>query len=394
MCRPDSPAGGIRPVACRVHKAPSVVPSRGHLRDEDRRRLEDVVALSCLKPPGDTAAARLLKDGRAAPSAAPDMLAWLADALGIPVREQRGRLTDARQHARVALAAAADKGLEILTVFDPAYPELLKAIPDPPIVLYVDGTLAIDSGPTVAIVGSRDATPSGVAVAGRLARGLAQAGLVVVSGMARGIDGAAHSGALEAGGQTLAILGCGADVVYPPRHQELARRIQGHGAVLSELVPGTPPLPHHFPLRNRIISGLSRAVVVVEASERSGSLITARAALEQGRDVLAVPGGVASGRYRGCHALIKDGARLVETVEDILEEIGWVSSGPTALAGTNNSLQLSELEGRMAPGEPYSLDELVRETGRSVPTLLAELGHLELAGRLTRVSGGRFVRLD
>jgi len=356
--------------------------------------LEDVVALSCLRPPVDTRSAWLLKEGGWLDRPGSDALSWLATALAIPAADHGRRMADARDRARAVLRAAEEKGLTVLTVPEPGYPSQLKAIPDPPIVLYCRGDGPVVAEAYVAIVGSRDATPAGVAVASRLARGLTEAGLSVVSGMARGIDGAAHSGALEAGGRTTAVLGCGADIVYPPRHQELARRIQGSGVILSEFAPGTPPLPHHFPLRNRIISGLSQAVVVVEASERSGSLITARAALEQGRDVLAVPGGVASGRYRGCHALIKDGARLVETVEDILDEIRWPRPGGSAGGSVNNSLQLSELEGRMAAGEPYSLDELVRDTGRPVPALLAELSQLELSGKVARVSGGRFVRLD
>jgi DNA processing protein len=180
-------------------------------------------------------------------------------------------------------------------------------------------------------------------------------------------------------------------VIYPREHRALTRDVLERGTIVSELAPGTPPRQCHFPLRNRIISGLAHAVVVVEASERSGSLITAKAALEQGRDVLAVPGNVISGRHRGCHALIKDGARLVETVDDVLEELRWprtfVQSEPTV-----NSLQLSELEGTMAPGEPYSVDELSAATGRPASDLLAELGALEIAGRVSRLPGSVFVR--
>jgi DNA processing protein len=208
--------------------------------------------------------------------------------------------------------------------------------------------------------------------------------------MARGVDAAAHRGAIEATGRTIAVLGCGADVVYPREHALLARQILEHGAIVSELPPGTPPRQWHFPLRNRIISGLAQAVIVVEASEKSGSLITAKAALEQGRDVLAVPGNVISGRHRGCHALIKDGARLVETVEDVLDELRWPRTFVQSAAV--NTLQLSELEGRMAAGEPYSVDELSEATGRPASDLLAELGALEVAGRVTRLPGSVFVR--
>lgn len=246
----------------------------------------------------------------------------------------------------------------------------------------------------MAVVGARDATPAGLAVARRLAGGLAEAGLVVVSGMARGVDGAAHGGALDAGGLTVAVLGCGADVVYPRQHVTLAGEVRRSGALVSELPPGTAPLPRHFPLRNRIISGLARAVVVIEASERSGSLITARMALEQGRDVLAVPGGVASGRHRGCHALIKDGARLVETVGDILEEIGWSPPPENHTDPFFKSLKTSRLDIVMAEGEAYNLDELAARTGQSAAVLLAELGRLEVAGRVVRLGAGNFVRLD
>jgi len=229
----------------------------------------------------------------------------------------------------------------------------------------------------------------------QLGRELAAAGLVVVSGLARGIDAAAHEGALEAGGLSVAVLGSGADVVYPPEHAPLLRRLLDAGAVVSELAPGTPPRAPHFPLRNRIISGLSRAVVVVEAAEKSGSLITARAALEQGRDVLAVPGPPASGRYRGSHALIKDGARLVETVEDVLDEIGWSRPGGARRpSARSKSLSSSQLEASMAIGEPYALDDLCQRSGRSASEILSELGVLEVDGRVARVAGGGYVRLD
>jgi DNA processing protein len=250
------------------------------------------------------------------------------------------------------------------------------------------------SKPAVAVVGSRRATPTGLAAARRLSQQLAEAGLAVVSGLARGIDGAAHRGALEAGGTTVAVLGNGLDVIYPAEHRELMAAVGRAGAAVSEFPPGTPPRPRHFPLRNRIISGLSRAVVVVEASEKSGSLITARAALEQGRDVLAVPGSIASGAYRGCHALIKDGARLVETVEDILQELGWPMAPNGLQAESRNTLFSNGLERFMPPGEPASIDELAVASGRPAADWLAELTLLELSGRVARTAGGAFVRLD
>ena len=176
--------------------------------------------------------------------------------------------------------------------------------------------------PAVAIVGSRAASAYALEVAGRLAADLARRGIVVVSGLARGVDGAAHRAALRAVGATVAVLGSGPDVIYPREHAELAVSLCENGALLSELGPGAPPLPEHFPQRNRLISGISLGLVVVEASDKSGSLITARCALEQGRDVMAVPGSVLGGRNRGSHALLKDGAKVVETADDILEELG------------------------------------------------------------------------
>ena len=201
----------------------------------------------------------------------------------------------ARPRARESIARGRALGLTPVTWRDAAYPPRLTTIPDPPVAFWARGDLAVLGRPSIAVVGSRRATPSGLAVARQLAADLAGEGFCVVSGLARGIDGAAHAGALAAGGVTVAVLGCGADIIYPREHARLATEILASGVVLSEFSPGTPPLPEHFPLRNRIISGLARAVVVVEASDHSGSLITARMALEQGRDVLAVPGNVLSG---------------------------------------------------------------------------------------------------
>jgi DNA processing protein len=364
------------------------------------------VALSLFRRGADTMAERAVKDMRcqaARSSGCPashsalgtDPVVWLtrlAERLEIPASDRPARQNAAFRAAENALHTAAERGLTLLSWSDTAYPPLLREIPDPPIVLWAKGDPAVLGRPAVAVVGSRNATPTGLQMARRLGRELAGAGLVVVSGLARGIDGAGHRGALDAAGPTIAVLGCGADVVYPREHAELVGRIASSGAVVSELPPGMLPLPHHFPLRNRIISGLSRAVVIVEASERSGSLITARAALEQGRDVLAVPGTVAGGRYQGCHALIRDGARLVETVEDVLDEIAWSRSA--APGARTNSLQLSKLEETMAVGEPYSVDDLVLRTRRATSDILAELATLELAGRIRRLAGGTVVRLD
>jgi len=241
--------------------------------------------------------------------------------------------------------------------------------------------------PSVAIVGARAASPYGLSVAERLAADLTVAGVVVVSGMARGVDSAAHRGALDAAGATVAVLGSGADIIYPPEHAPLADAIAASGVLVSELAPGTPPLPMFFPRRNRIISGLSRAVVVIEAGERSGSLITARLALEQGREVLAVPGNVLSGRNRGAHGLLRDGAKIVESADDILEELGMAPGAPPVPVRETDPVLAC-----LAPGEPSDLDAISERTGLSATRLLARLFELELQGAVSRVGGGRFVR--
>jgi DNA processing protein len=230
-------------------------------------------------------------------------------------------------------------------------------------------------------------------VAERLAADLAARGLAIVSGLARGVDAAAHRGALSAGGSTIAVLGCGADIVYPKEHAALARAIEPAGLIISELIPGTRPLPQFFPQRNRIISGLSRAVVIVEAGERSGSLITARCALEQGRDVLAVPGNVLSGRNRGGHALLRDGAKIVEDADDILEELTGVG-GRVPSADRITASCADPVLACLTPGEPCDLDGISERSGLSPARLLPRLFELELQGLIRRAGGGRFVRFD
>jgi DNA processing protein len=258
----------------------------------------------------------------------------------------------------------------------------------------------------VAVVGSRAASPYALQVARKLGADLARRRITVVSGMARGVDSAAHEGALDAGGVTVAVFGCGVDVIYPREHADLAARIRVSGALISEFPPETPPLASYFPQRNRIISGLALAVVIVEAAEKSGSLITARFALEQGREVLAVPGNILSGRNSGAHALLRDGARIVEGADDILEEIqiglrggsGFLVPGSGFEPGTAGS-DLADSASQdpvllhMAVAEPYDLDELSGLSGMDRVTLLQRLLELELTGAVRRVDGGRFVRL-
>jgi DNA processing protein len=231
------------------------------------------------------------------------------------------RAAPLRPRAAALRESASQRGISVVAWNDPRYPAALLATPDFPPVLWFRGRLEPLDAPAVAIVGSRAASAVALETATRLAADLAARGVTVVSGLARGVDSAAHRGALLRG-RTVAVLGSGPDVIYPREHAPLADDIAREGVVLSEYPPGTPPRPFHFPQRNRIISGLSRAVVVVEAGDRSGSLITAACALEQGREVMAVPGNVLSGRNRGAHALLRDGARIVECAEDILEELG------------------------------------------------------------------------
>jgi DNA processing protein len=296
---------------------------------------------------------------------------------------------ESMDNARRAIDTAAGAGIHPVAAFDPEYPPLLACTPDPPPVLWTRGNREVLPEPAIAVVGSRAATPYALQVAARLGAELAERGLIVVSGLARGVDSAAHRGCLRAGGRTVALLGSGVDRVYPPEHAELADDIALNGLVAAELGPGAAPLPDHFPLRNRLISGISLATVVVEASEYSGSLITARCALEQGRDVMAVPGSVLTGRNRGSHALLKDGARVVESADDILQELSWPVPGGRKIQP--KQLIAEPLLAKMEPGELYGLEELVEATGMDGASLLARLTDLELAGVIA-ASGGRFVR--
>jgi DNA processing protein len=293
-------------------------------------------------------------------------------------------------------------GTFALSFGDLRYPPALAAIHGFPATLWVRGHPDILAGPCVAIVGSRRASPCALDVARRLGSELARRRITVVSGMARGVDSAAHRGALEGGGATVAVFGCGVDVIYPREHRALADRIAERGAIVSEFPPGTPPLKSNFPRRNRIISGLSLALVVVEAAEGSGSLITADFALEQGRAVLAVPGSVLGGRNRGAHALLRDGAKLVECADDILEElppgIGDSGSEIRRVDGARkepihpNRASQDPVLRSMDEGDAYDLDEIAERSGIDRVRLLPRLVELELAGSLRRVEGGRFVR--
>ncbi len=288
----------------------------------------------------------------------------------------------------------------LVTWADADYPPLLRQIPDPPLALYVIGDRVALSRPQLAIVGSRNPTPAGRENARAFARHLAGAGLAITSGLALGIDGAAHRGALEAsGGATLAVVATGLDRVYPARHKELAHEIAGRGALVSEFPLGTPPLPENFPIRNRLISGLALGVLVVEAAVGSGSLITARLATDQGREVFAIPGSIHSPLARGCHALIRQGAKLVETAQDVLEELGALARvvADSGAAPLSQALP-AELPAPMAQllaclgYDPASIDQLVERSGLTTEAVSSMLLQLELQGLVEAGAGGKFQR--
>jgi DNA processing protein len=294
--------------------------------------------------------------------------------------------------ARAARRRAERDGLRVLVLGDPDYPPRIGELPDPPLVLYVRGRPAPDDD-AVAVVGARRASVYGRAVAERFGRALARAGLTVVSGLARGVDSVAHQAALDAGGRTVAVLGCGLDRVYPPENRRLAREIERTGAIYSELAPGTPPLAHHFPMRNRIIAALGRAAVVVEARPRSGSLITARLSAELGRQVFAVPGSVDSELSRGPHALIRDGAVLAEGPEQVLLDLGYreLTAEPES-PPPEDPLQRRVLEA-LSSTEAVGADELLARLVVPAPALFAALLALELGGRIRSLPGHRFVKV-
>lgn len=285
---------------------------------------------------------------------------------------------------------------DIITMQDGRYPEALRSIPDPPVVLYCRGKLE-KNAVCIAIVGSRRATQYGLDIAAKLSRELAGHGVTIVSGMARGIDSKAHSGALENGGKTIAVLGCGVDIVYPSENLELMKKICRCGAVISEYLPGTPPMAFNFPARNRIISGLSQGIAIVEANEKSGSLITADFALEQGRDVYAVPGNINSSNSQGTNRLIRDGAKVVTNAGDILDELK-ISHGdmnylcnirniPDSIMGNDEKSIAQRLQ-----NGPAHIDTIARDCGISIQLASSVLVMLELSGFIEQLPG-KYYRL-
>jgi DNA processing protein len=327
-------------------------------------------------------------------------------------------LLDADDEWEAAAAAVrawleGDASRHVLTLDDPRFPRALLDTADPPLMLYAQGRLDRMEAPSIAIVGSRHATPQGRDNARAFARALGNSGWTIVSGMALGVDGAAHEGALETPCSTIAVVGTGIDRIYPARHEQMARRIAETGLLLSELPMGTPPLRENFPQRNRIIAGLTRGTLVVEAALQSGSLITARLANESGREVFAIPGSIHSPQSRGCHALIKQGAKLVETAQDVLDELrgghAWqrVDSDGAAGASIDDAQALvGNPDGRAVPAlaprdvaivdamgfDPVGLDAILDRTGLDTATVQARLLDLELEGHVQRMPGGRFQR--
>lgn len=326
----------------------------------------------------------------------------------------------AQCHLTRAWLAEAE-GRSIVTLADAAYPRVLLEMSDPPLLLYLQGRTDLLAHPQcLAVVGSRNPTPQGELTAHDMSRALAAAGVCIVSGMALGVDGAAHSGALDAAGATIAVVGTGLDRVYPRRHLALAHRIAQTGLLVSEFALGSSPAPANFPKRNRIIAGLSQGTLVVEAALASGSLITARLAAEMGREVFAIPGSIHAPQAKGCHALIRQGAKLVETAQDVLEDMRMLASAapvqsrqavpaePPALGASDASAPLTDQDGEAVPAgvcgpqasllaqmgyHPLSLDALQARTGHAAADLQAWLMELELDGHIARVPGGLFQRL-
>ncbi len=361
---------------------------------DDRDRF---IVLNQIKDVGSLRAKRLLEafGGIGGVFAAPAEHLQQVDGIG---RVLAGRIVSACRDPKLPaeeLRLAAQHGCEILTWRDAAYPAPLKTIPDAPMVLYMKGRWIEADATAVAIVGSRRASLAGQQWAERLAYDLALRGVTIVSGLARGIDSAAHRGSLKAGGRTLAVIGNGLSQVYPPEHAELAAQIVAHGALLSEYPMLMDPLAQNFPRRNRIISGLSLGVVVVEAAHRSGALITADCALEQGREVFAVPGRVDAATSQGTNQLLKQGARLVTSIEDVLEELRLEpvavkvpASEPTAVEGD---------EGRvfdcLGTDTPTDLEALIRQSGLPAAACVTTLSRLELKRLVRQLPGKRFVRV-
>jgi DNA processing protein len=292
---------------------------------------------------------------------------------------------------RACVAAERER---VVTLIDDAYPLLLREIIDPPLALWCSGDRTLLAEPAIAVVGSRNASPYGLNAARRIAADLSAAGLTVVAGLARGIDAAAHQAALDAGGRTIAVLGTGIDLTYPRGNRLLFERIAREGLILSEFPPGTPPRAANFPIRNRVISGLTRGTVIVEATGRSGSLITARMAAEQGREVFSVPGSIFSAGSEGCHRLIQYGAKLVHEVDDVLDEFEDLRRArPTPAEEPELEGDLRQLYAALRCDEPLHLDVVAAALRRPVESLARPCLELEMRGLIRAFPGGRYLKV-
>jgi len=364
--------------------------------------LQDWLTLNFLPGFGGTRIKRLLAEFNSPAEilcAGPDRLTKI-DGIGpklIQNLTDRDVIAKAKDSAVRELEEISRHGVSVVSFNDPGYPLSLKNISDPPVLLYCRGHMECLGQPAVALVGSRSATSYGRRVSFSLGRDLAHHGLIVISGMAMGIDGEAHAGALAGGGSAIGVLGCGVDIVYPSRHRELFAKVEAQGVLVSEYPLGTMPDAFRFPERNRIISGLALGVVVVEATLKSGSLITAGLALEQGREVFAVPGRVDSAKSQGAHRLLQQGAKLVHRVEDILEELHWSHMMHSEQQpGEKNSGQfevMSEDEHHLftfLDTYPLNIDELVHLTGYDTAVLADLLVRLELRGVVRQLPGQQY----
>jgi DNA processing protein len=368
--------------------------------------VRDLLTLSLVSGIGPRLTAALLERFGSAGAA---LRANIAELSAVPYITSRLAESITQAPARADVAAELERmdrhGVRLIALGTPEYPPLLANIPDPPYLLYVRGTLTAADANAVALVGSRGCTDHGRRVAARLSAGLARAGVTVVSGLARGIDGTAHRAALEAGGRTLAVLAGGLSRIYPPEHTELAREVEAAGAVLTETRMEQEPLAGLFPVRNRIISGLSKVVVLIEAAQKSGALITARHAAEQGRTVMAVPGPVDAPSSDGTHELIRTGAVLCRGVEDVLEELHGVSAMATAAKKAASAPAAPPAPSGPPPGmddtqrriwdtltEARHLDELVQRLGLGVPQVSGALLMMEMKKVVRRLPGNRYER--
>lgn len=379
-------------------------------RVEDRRgtsaSLEAWLRLRAIKGIGDQTVLALIREWQSPDAllrASTDELIQRGCSTRLAEAIRRGPDAEACRRIDRELDAIHRKQVEVLTILDASYPARLRMIPDPPPLLYVAGMLTERDELAVAIVGARRATAAGRIMTEELAKDLAGAGVTVVSGLARGVDAAAHRGALAAGGRTIAVLGCGIDRTYPPEHERLRQEIEERGAILSELSLGAPPHNAHFPRRNRIISGLSIGVIVTEAAVNSGSLITARLAAEQGREVFAVPGFVKVETSRGTNALLKEGAALIEKAQDVIDAIvpqleassrARLSPQSPEERGGDRFGNQEQLVYDALTYDPLTVDSLVEQTGLAVPSVMASLLSLELRQRVRQLPGQRYLKVS